>query len=163
MENYFYGTPRFPVVRFSKSLEFAKKQDFVQTQIYPVYCMKEKIDVQFLAKIADMLDKKVKSGMIGPKAWLDGVFLDGCRWSKNLCPALKLRRITISKAGEVLPCITGQPIGDLNDSKQDLRNNARNIYEKMREERKCAECPAESRCSKCLFPYPIGQKEYCEL
>jgi anaerobic magnesium-protoporphyrin IX monomethyl ester cyclase len=155
--------PRFPLVRLVKCLEFSKKHNLTRTQIYPIYCIKEMCDVKFLAIMADMIAKQVNNGNIGQKFWLDGVFLDGCRWSKNLCPALKLQRITISRTGEILPCLTGQPIGDIKDSIQDLRNNARNIYEKMREERKCAKCPADSWCSKCLFPYPIDQEEYCEL
>lgn len=155
--------PRFPLVRFSKSLEFAKMDNLTQDDIFPVFCLSEKIDVRFLANIADILAQQVKSETIGPKVWLDGVFLDGCRWCKGLCPALKLQRVVINKSGEILPCMTGQPLGNLQDSVKDLRDNAKKIYARIREERKCSECPADSRCSKCLFPYPLDQQEYCGL
>jgi anaerobic magnesium-protoporphyrin IX monomethyl ester cyclase len=155
--------PRFPLIRFSESLEFAEKHDLTQDQLFPVFCLNDKADVQFLAEIADKLAQKVKSGTIGPKVWLDGVFLDGCRWGMGLCPALKLQRVVINKSGEILPCVTGQPLGNLQDSVQDLRNNAKEIYARIREERKCGECPASPRCSKCLFPHPLNQQEYCEL
>lgn len=155
--------PRFPLIRFSKCLEFAEKHDLAQEQLFPVFCLSEKTDVQFLAEIADIFAQKVKNGTIGPKVWLDGVFLDGCRWGMGLCPALKLQRVIINKSGEILPCMTGQPLGKLQDKIQDLRNNAKKIYERIREDRKCEECPADSRCSKCLFPHPLNQQEYCEL
>jgi hypothetical protein len=135
----------------------------MQDQLFPVFCLSEKSDVQFLADIADALAQRVKTGTIGPKVWLDGVFLDGCRWGTGLCPALKLRRVFINEFGEILPCLTGQSLGELADSVQDLRNNARRIYAKIREDRKCGKCPADSCCSKCIFPHPLNQKEYCEL
>ncbi len=155
--------PRFPLIRFSESLDFAKKLYPMQDQLFPVFCLSEKADVQFLAEIADILAQKVKSGAIGPKVWLDGVFLDGCRWGVGLCPALKLQRVIINNCAEILPCINGQPLGELTDDIQDIRNNAGRIYARIRENRKCEECPADSRCSKCLFPYPLNQQEYCEL
>lgn len=155
--------PRFPLVRLSKCIQFAKENDPTRTQIFPVYCIMDKIDIYFLTKLAEKVAQQVKCGNIGPRVWLDGVFLDGCRWSNSLCPALKLRHIFINKNGEILPCMTGQPLGNLTDNVQDLRNNARKIYAQIREERKCGECPADSRCSKCLFPHPLNQQEYCEL
>jgi radical SAM protein with 4Fe4S-binding SPASM domain len=81
----------------------------------------------------------------------------------GLCPALKLQRAVINEAGEILSCLTGQPLGKLQDGLQDLRNNAKRIYTRIRKERKCDECPVDSSCSKCLFPHPLNQQEYCEL
>jgi anaerobic magnesium-protoporphyrin IX monomethyl ester cyclase len=156
--------PRFPIVQLSECVEFAKKNNPTKDQIFPVYHISDKIkDIDFLTNLADMMAQQVNNGIIGPRAWLDGVFLDGCRWGKGLCPALKLQRIVINKNGEILPCMTGQPLGGLTDNVQHLRSNARRIYDQMRKERKCGICPADSRCSKCLFPHPLNQQEYCEL
>lgn len=155
--------PRFPLVKLSKCIKFAKKHDPTQAQIFPIYCMKDKTDVNFLIELSDKLCRFINNGKLEPRVWLDGVFLDGCRWHSNLCPALKMRRSFINKNGEILPCMTGQSLGSLSDSVQDLRNNAKKIYAEIRMERKCDGCPADSRCSKCLFPYPLNQQEYCEL
>jgi radical SAM protein with 4Fe4S-binding SPASM domain len=155
--------PRFPIISFSKSLEFARNHDLAQDQLFPVYCLNEMCDIQFLAEIADLMAQKVEGGEVGPKVWLDGVFLDGCRWCIGLCPALKLQRVVIRVGGEILPCMTGKPMGELTDNMEDLRKNARKIYERIRKDRRCDECPADSRCSKCLFPYPLNQERYCEL
>jgi anaerobic magnesium-protoporphyrin IX monomethyl ester cyclase len=155
--------PRFPFIRFSRSLDFAGKHNLAEDQLFPVFTLNEKADVQLLSEISDVIAQKVKSGAIGPKVFLDGVFLDGCRWETELCPALDLKRIVINQNGDILPCMTGQPLGGLEDSLQDLRNNVDRIYAKIRKERECEACPADSRCSKCLFPYPLNQQEYCEL
>jgi anaerobic magnesium-protoporphyrin IX monomethyl ester cyclase len=155
--------PRFPLIRFGNSLKFAGKHDPSEDQLFPVFCLNDMADVQFLAEMSDVIAQKIESGAVGPKVFLDGVFLDGCRWGTSMCPALDLKHIVIDRNGDILPCMTGQPLGGLTDSLQDLRNNADRIYAKIRKERKCDACPAESRCSKCLFPYPLNQQEYCEL
>lgn len=155
--------PRFPLVKLSKSIGFAKENNPTQSEIFPVYCIRDNKDINFLTKLADKLAQQFSNDTIGPKVWLDGVFLDGCRWCKGLCPALKLQRVVINKSGEILPCMTGNALGNLQDRVKDLRDNAKNFYVRIREERKCGECPADSRCSKCLFPYPLDQQEYCEL
>lgn len=155
--------PRFTLIQLSKSIEFAKQNHTIQSQNFPVYCIRDKMDINFLTKLANKLAQQIDNGTIRPNVWLDGVFLDGCRWCKGLCPALKLQRVVINKSGEILPCMTGHALGNLQNSVKDLRDNAKKIYVRIREERKCDECPADSRCSKCLFPYPLDQQEYCEL
>jgi radical SAM protein with 4Fe4S-binding SPASM domain len=155
--------PRFPLIRFGKSLDFAGNHNLAEDMLFPVFCLNDMADVELLAEMSDMIAQKIESGAVGPMVFLDGVFLDGCRWGTVLCPALDLKHIVINKNGDILPCMTGQPLGGLTDSLQDLRNNADRIYAEIRKERKCDACPADSRCSKCLFPYPLNQQEYCEL
>lgn len=153
--------PRFPLIEFSKCLEFSKKQDIIKSQSWLIYCLAEKKDVRFLAALAHSLGQHSNECVKG--FWLDGILQDGCRWSKGLCPALRLRRVVINKNREILPCINGKPLGTLAENIQELRKNASEIYAKIYEERGCSDCPADSNCSKCLFPYPLSQQEYCNL
>lgn len=155
--------PRFPLVRLNNCIRFAKNHDPTQSQIFPIYCINDMVDVDFLSRLSDNIAQKITSRKISSRVWLDGVFLDGCRWMNSTCPALKLRRVVIKKTGDILPCMTGQPLGRLSDNIQDLRENAKNILENIREERRCEDCPADSRCAKCLFPYPLNWQKYCEL
>ena len=151
----FQWDPKFHLIGPRQFLEFAEKYDLNKN--WPIYCLKEKEDLYHLAAIARALSHT------GERSWLKGVFLDGCRWSRNLCPAVRLGRIYINKNCEVLPCITGLPIGTLNDNVKVLRDNTARAYTNVREQRKCGECPIDSRCSKCLFTYPLSQQEYCGL
>lgn len=155
--------PQFPVIRFSKRLEFAGENGTDQAQSWLIYSLKDKKDAYLLAGLAYQLAQQKGENSNKAGFWLDGVLQDGCMWTKGLCPALKLRRVIVNKNGEVLPCVKGQPLGTLVHSLQDLRNNAKEIYDKIRKERKCDDCPADFRCSKCLFPYPLDHHEYCEL
>lgn len=152
---------RFPQIELRNGLEFMKRHRAEGEQDWLVYCLATREDVLLLAAIAHSL--KHMGNKNGTDFWLNGVFQDGCRWCEGPCPALKLQRVVINNMGEVLPCINGQPLGTVADSLRDLRNKAREAYEKVLEERRCIECPAALRCSKCLFPYPLSSKEYCEL
>jgi hypothetical protein len=155
--------PRFPLILMRTSSEFGKMYNLSSENMFPIYLIRDKKDVDFLIHLADKLDTKANSGEIKPRIFLDGVFLDGCRWCQEICPALKLRRVVINECEEILPCLTGQPLGNIYNDVQDLRSHARKIYAQLREERKCGKCPADLRCSKCIFPYPLNQEEYCEL
>ena len=147
--------PRFCFAEFKKAREGPK--DSKNSNIHLIYCLEKEEDVYFLANESNALAKR------NAERFFDGVFLDGCRWSRGLCPALKLRRIIINQDGDVLPCITGLPLGRMNEDIRVLREKASKIFEISCERRQCKECLANSRCSKCLFTNPFSEEEYCEL
>lgn len=154
---------QFPIIRLSKHLAFTRRRGQAETRNWPIYSLSEETDVYLLSAMADLAARQVDDTTGNAGHWLDGVILDGCRWSKSICPALDLRRVIISQAGEIRPCVTGQPLGTLADGVHKLRERARAIYAKLREDRNCKECPAEPRCAKCLFPYPMSTQDYCEM
>lgn len=154
--------PEFPLINFSERLNFERNYNADHAQIWPIFSLQQKKDVYLLAAIANEFAQD-SNDFIGSSFWLDGIILDGCRWSSGLCPAIRLRRLIINKNGEVLPCMKGLPLGRLTNSVEDLRIRARELYAEVREERKCDDCPADLRCSKCLFPNPLSQREYCHL
>lgn len=147
--------PHFHMIPIREFLNFVKDHGFNRS--WPIYCLNNKADVYFLETMARLLAHQ------GDKIWLDGVFIDGCRWSCELCPAISLKRVIITQNGEVLPCITGLPLGVMTDSVQNIRNNAAKLHLEVRRDRECDKCPVNSRCSKCLFTYPLTPQEYCEL
>jgi anaerobic magnesium-protoporphyrin IX monomethyl ester cyclase len=147
--------PKFHLISPRQFLEFARKYDLNKNR--PIYCLRGKDDLYHLGAIARTLNRK------GGRSWLDGVFLDGCRWSRSICPAIRLGRIYVNKDYEVFPCLTGLSVGMINDDAKVLRENTARFYAKIRDQRKCGECPADSRCSKCLFTYPLSHQEYCEM
>ena len=147
--------PRFCLIDLKKALEISK--DLKDTKLGLIYRLNEKEDVYSLAEISNAFAKH------SAEMYFNGVFLDGCRWSRGLCPALKLRRIFVDQNGEVFPCMTGLSLGRINDDIQVLRKNATEIFERISDARQCIGCPANSRCSKCLFTDPLSEQEYCEL
>jgi len=155
--------PTFALVKLSNCLEFSKKHYPMQGQIRPIYCINENVDMYFLAAMVDTMRKDARCQSKESKLWLNGVFLDGCRWCKSSCPALRLRRIFINEFGDVFPCLTGKPLGTINESIINHNNNAKKIYAMISKNRECENCCVKIGCSKCLFTGAFSEQEYCEL
>ncbi|MCJ7445143.1 MAG: B12-binding domain-containing radical SAM protein [Methanotrichaceae archaeon] len=154
--------PQFRLINLSKCSESMKIKRTKEDQLCFIYCLNDKKDVYFLASMADKLQQN-RQYSAGLNFWMNGIFLDSCRWSRALCPALDMRRVFINEEGEVFPCLTGKALGTLADDLRILREKAMEIFHKTNENRKCNGCSAEFWCSKCLFPYPLEQEEFCEL
>ncbi|ODS37489.1 MAG: hypothetical protein A7315_13425 [Candidatus Altiarchaeales archaeon WOR_SM1_79] len=154
---------QFPLVQFTKYPDFADKTGRTDTENFPVFYLKEKRDVNVLAAVSEISAREAGHDEDASGFWLNGVFLDGCRWSRSVCPALELRQFIIAESGEIQPCMTGQTLGVVGDNIQDTRKRAQDLYNKLRMDRGCDECPVDSRCAKCLFPDPISPQEYCGI
>ena len=46
---------------------------------------------------------------------------------------------------------------------QDIIGNFKLLWQRMKAERGCDACMVKDSCSKCLFPYPLDSKEYCQM
>jgi len=154
---------QFPLVQFTKYTDFADKTEQTDTENFPVFYLKERKDVNVLAAVSEISAREAGHDKDASGFWLNGVFLDGCRWSRSVCPALELRQIIITESGEIRPCMTGQTLGAVGDNIQDIRKRAQDLYNKLRRDRGCDECPVDPKCAKCLFPDPIKPQEYCEI
>ena len=154
---------QFPLVQLTKYPDFADKLEQNNTDVFPIFYLKEKTDVNLLFAVSEIYARETEHSKTASNFWLSGVFLDGCRWSRSVCPALELKQIIITESGEIRPCTTGQTLGVVGDSIQELRKRTKNLYNKLRKDRKCDECPVDSWCAKCLFPYPLSPQEYCEV
>jgi radical SAM protein with 4Fe4S-binding SPASM domain len=154
---------QFPLVQFTKYPDFAEKLEQNNTEVFPIFHLKERTDVNVLSAVSEISAREAGHSKAASNFWLKGVFLDGCRWSRSICPALELKQIIITESGEILPCTTGQTLGVVGDSIQELRKRTKNLYNKLRKDRKCDECPVDSWCAKCLFPDPLSPQEYCAV
>jgi anaerobic magnesium-protoporphyrin IX monomethyl ester cyclase len=150
-----HWNPRFCLIGFKKARKLFKESR--NSSLHLIYCLEKEEDVYFLA------DESKRLAESEAEKFFEGVFLDGCRWSRGLCPALKLKRIIVNQDDEVLPCITGLPLGRMNEDIRVLRQKASLIFEQTCKNRQCKGCPANSRCSKCLFTDPFSEEEFCEL
>jgi radical SAM protein with 4Fe4S-binding SPASM domain len=154
---------QFPLVQLTKYPDFVDKLGQTNIEVFPLFYLKERTDVNVLSAVSEISALETEHSKAPSNFWLNGVFLDGCRWSRSVCPALELKQIIITESGEILPCTTGQTLGAVGDSIQELRKRTQNLYNKLRNDRKCDECPVDSWCAKCLFPYPLSPQEYCEV
>lgn len=154
---------QFPLVQFIKYREFLAKKEHPNTDVFPILYLKARTDVNVLSAMSEMSALKAEYGKEDAIPCLNGVFLDGCRWSRTLCPALELKQVIITETGEIRPCMTGPALGVIGDSIQEVRERTQDLYTKLRKKRKCDACPVDSQCGKCLLPYPLTPQEYCEV
>lgn len=85
-----------------------------------------------------------------------------CRWGKGLCPALS-GNILVVNGDDVLPCYYGKSVGKVGDSRKTLQENSQDVLHKKETERGCQDCLVKNECSRCPFPYPLTDNEFCEL
>jgi len=159
----FRAGSQFPVVRLNKYLAYIENNTDLNAGNRTIIALEEKTDVNVLSAMAYFLNEDSENTTDNAVPWFDAVFLDGCRWNAVTCPALNLKRVVINQDGEVCPCISGQPLGTCNDEMDKLRERAHETYQKLIHQRGCANCPADSRCAKCLFPHPMSVSDYCEI
>jgi radical SAM superfamily enzyme YgiQ (UPF0313 family) len=162
-DEIFDWTPQLLSIPFQRCLEFLKKPGAMGHQIFPLYRLEEHSDLHQLAALAEIFSSVAASEGETNDLLLEGIFLDGCRWSRSLCPAVVLRRVIIGGEKEIRPCLTGKTLGGCNTNIQEMRKHTRELYHHLLRNRHCQDCPVKSRCSQCLFPYPFSPKEYCEI
>jgi radical SAM superfamily enzyme YgiQ (UPF0313 family) len=159
----FRSGSQFPVIRLSKYLQYLGNNTEINAGNRPIIAINRKTDVNVLSVMADYLNEDAENSKDNAAPWFDAVFLDGCRWNTITCPALNLGRVVINQDGEVCPCISGQPLGTCDDEIDKLRERAHETYQQLIHQRECANCPADSRCAKCLYPHPMSVNDYCEI
>jgi hypothetical protein len=88
---------------------------------------------------------------------------DACRWSGAPCPATRGLRWIADDEGRLRPCTAGAPMGSGREGLMAARTRLCALVADEQARRGCENCAASDRCSKCLFPAPLGAAEYCEL
>jgi radical SAM superfamily enzyme YgiQ (UPF0313 family) len=119
------------------------------------------------AFIEDFSAHVYANGVIVFKDWRHkmGVSIeDACRWSDEICPMLGLKRLLIDEHGQVRCCRYGPIVSQAQEPYELISEAVRRIYEETWEQRGCASCPVQDRCSRCPFLSPqLDAKGYCEL
>lgn len=87
--------------------------------------------------------------------------LDSCRWLASDCPAATFSRAFIEQNGSISPCFHGGCVGGLGDTRKAVGQKLNDLWEATKLERGCDNCIAKDGCSKCMFPYPLNEKEFC--
>jgi radical SAM superfamily enzyme YgiQ (UPF0313 family) len=124
--------------------------------------LNSKPDIKKLLKIEENIQKTWACHLTDEWVFSNCTFCDGCRWGDKECQAVKLPRIIIDK-DNVKTCFHGKPVGKVGDKWNIILKNLEKLREKEYKTRDCDSCAAKNYCSKCLFPYPMDQKEYCNI
>ncbi|MFX1567431.1 MAG: hypothetical protein ACFFCV_03585, partial [Promethearchaeota archaeon] len=85
-----------------------------------------------------------------------------CRWTKNQANCLTLESVIIGNDDSIRICWNSDPIAQLGSSFSDIKLRLEHLKEKSVEKRQCFNCREEEKCVKCIFPYPLSIRQYCE-
>lgn len=120
-------------------------------------------DVDVMRRMLTSLDAGVMSlGMGGPF-----LLLDACRYGARRCVTAHgfdgAASAIFETGGTVRPCTHGQSVGRKEDTTATLNAALWQQSLSLRARRGCADCPVETHCSQCLFPFPLAEEAYCKL
>jgi anaerobic magnesium-protoporphyrin IX monomethyl ester cyclase len=86
-----------------------------------------------------------------------------CRWEKRSANCKRLETVIVDADGNVRACWNGDPVGKVGMPFPRILENLRNIQRAVENRRNCKNCKKRDICIKCIFPAPLGEKEYCNL
>lgn len=85
-----------------------------------------------------------------------------CRWTQNQANCRTLETAIIENDDSIRICWYSKPIGKIGNSFQEIVKNINQSQTLKMQKRSCIKCNENKTCIKCLFPYPLSSKEYCE-
>ena len=153
----------FPSIQLRECKAVSEDMRTRGEDIRPIYRVDDEEDTTVLKGMGTSAISSADGVQYSPGPLSNAVILDACRWSGELCPAVGLKRVVIGEGDGVQPCLSGKPIGTLDDDLGTLRKRTSEAFERACSGRGCEACPAESWCSRCIFPHPMSVGEYCEL
>jgi len=120
-------------------------------------------EVQDVEALDSFVGTYVQDGILTfPVQDVPGTLVGACRWGESVCPAVS-GSILVLDGEKVLPCYYGEEVGAIGDSIQNLRENVKTLLREKEKERDCQNCHVKRECSRCLFPHPFTDAEFCKL
>jgi len=89
-----------------------------------------------------------------------------CRWEnmeKTQINCRGLEIVIVDADNHVKTCWNGKPIGKIGTPLPEILDNLENLHKKAEKKRGCKNCLKKAVCSKCIFPAPLSEAEYCDL
>ena len=86
-----------------------------------------------------------------------------CRWEKRQPNCRRLETVMVDSAGNVKTCWNGEPVGKVGMSLSEIAGNLENVRRISESRRGCRNCRKSTVCSRCIFPAPLPEEEYCAL
>ncbi len=86
-----------------------------------------------------------------------------CKWTNNQSNCQKFETAIIGDDDSIRICWNGDSIGNINTPFSEIKENLDLLSKGNFKERNCKKCKEKNTCAKCLFPFPLTSKEYCDL
>jgi len=86
-----------------------------------------------------------------------------CRWTSSSGNCLNLETAIIGPDNSIRICWYSNPIGNIENSFSDIIRNLEHLKKEVIESRNCLTCVKNATCIKCLFPFPLSTKKYCQF
>ena len=89
-------------------------------------------------------------------------FQNLCRWTNQKANCRKMETAIIGHDDSIRVCWHSDSIGNIGMPFHDIKTVLDQIEIERRTSRDCDSCKRVKTCTKCLYPYPLSSKEYCE-
>lgn len=86
-----------------------------------------------------------------------------CKWEQGCTNCQSLDTVIVDADQNVRTCWNGQPVGKVGVPLPEIMENIKNIHRETKKKRACLNCSKNSSCTKCIFPHPLAEGEYCHL
>ncbi|UCH92307.1 MAG: radical SAM protein [Candidatus Aminicenantes bacterium] len=86
-----------------------------------------------------------------------------CRWEKSSANCRTSGTVIIDADNNVKTCWHGNAVGKVGMPFPGILENLKNIHRATENKRGCMNCNKQAECTKCIFPGPLFDKEYCDL
>lgn len=86
-----------------------------------------------------------------------------CRWGSGCANCIELETAIVDGEGNVKTCWNGLPVGKVGMPITEIHDNIKNIRREKERSRGCGVCTKNTACTRCIFPGPLSENEYCHL
>ena len=86
-----------------------------------------------------------------------------CRWEKEGANCISLDTAIVDKEGNIRICWNGDVIGRIGVPFPEIREKLNHLKGQVEKQRGCNDCPKVQVCSRCMFPHPLEEQEFCTL
>jgi radical SAM superfamily enzyme YgiQ (UPF0313 family) len=86
-----------------------------------------------------------------------------CRWECRMPNCNTLETVIVDALDNIKTCWNGKPIGKVGMPLPEIIKTLKKLHLETRDKRNCVHCPRKSSCTRCVFPCPLSEEEYCHL
>lgn len=86
-----------------------------------------------------------------------------CRWGQKIPNCRSLNTVIVDSHNNVKTCWNGKTIGKVGMAFNELEKNLQDLHRAIENKRDCQNCPRQAQCTRCIFPAPLTEGEYCDL
>ncbi len=114
-------------------------------------------------KLVNLARENQRRGSISLRCCFPFHLLDGCKLAADSCPAGRLSRVLVRMDRRVSACAWGRPLATVGASSERILDEILRDQERAFRRRGCHKCASARFCSKCPYPDPFTERQFCVL